>query len=311
MALSVSFAERSEMFEVENYFFSTKYFDYQKKHFAKALCFQVCKSGRTVGVMHCFSNDGILWTSPGKATFGGLLMLERVQFSELFEIYRLILNLVISRGGKVIEITLPPEIHDSSINCKHAWVLRSFGSVVTNSDLNHYILVNSKSLDDQLDYSKRKRLNKCIRAGFVFESVEARNLPDIYDLLEKNRASKQHRLSLSMDQLKELILLFPDQIHLFRLVRPSDETTLSAAVCIRLSPSVLYVFYWGDDPKYSNYSSVVALACGIYSYCVQEGIDILDLGVSTLNLEGNFGLVRFKDNLGAKVCRKDKIRLRF
>jgi hypothetical protein len=40
------------------------------------------------------------------------------------------------------------------------------------------------------------------------------------------------------------------------------------------------------------------LASNIYAFCAREGFAVLDVGISTLHEEPNFGLVNFKRNLG-------------
>jgi hypothetical protein len=298
------------MVEVEEYFYSKKYFNFQKDYFEYALNLVIYKSVRPIGVMSFFSNDSRVWFSPGRGTFGGLFLMESVQLAELYEIYALILDIIKTEGGEVLEITLPPENHNQSINSKHSWMLRSLGAEVISSDLNHFISVDTNSLETKLNHGNKKRLRKCNREGCIFQRCSTDSLTEVYDLLKKNRTSKQNTLSLSEKQLQQILTLFPERIKLFKLVLPSNNEMLSAAVCIRLSTTVLYVFYWGNDPNYSNYSPVVSLACGIYSYCEKKGIKIIDLGVSTLNEEANFGLVQFKDNLGATVSRKERLLLR-
>ena len=309
MSITVNIHDGSEFLEIDDYFFSLKYYNYQKSFFKLGLYLVVRKSERPIGFISFFSNDGKVWLSPGKGTYGGLFLIENVYLKELSEIYKFIIDIIKSEGGEILEITLPPENHNSSINSRHSWVLWSLGSVLERSDLNHFISVDSNPLETKLNYGNKKRLKKCDNAGCHFQRVKIENLSDIYDLLEKNRALKKNRLSLSKNQLENLLELFPESIEMFRLLLPPNNVMISAAVCIRISKKILYVFYWGNDPDYSNFSPVVPLACGIYSYCVSQGIETLDLGVSTLNKDGNFGLVRFKDSLGASVSRKDKIRL--
>ena len=73
---------------------------------------------------------------------------------------------------------------------------------------------------------------------------------------------------------------------------------LASAICIRISPDILYVFYWGDADGTSTLSPVVVLAAGIYERCQMLGIRLLDAGISTDQGRLNEGLRTFKRNLG-------------
>ena len=76
------------------------------------------------------------------------------------------------------------------------------------------------------------------------------------------------------------------------------EQLAAAALCLRLSTEVLYVFYWGDRPGYAAQSPVVAVADAIYGYCRSHAIRLLDVGTSTVDREPNIGLIQFKRGLG-------------
>ncbi len=76
---------------------------------------------------------------------------------------------------------------------------------------------------------------------------------------------------------------------------------------VRVRDDILYTFLPASNPAYHAYSPLVLLMDGLFEYCQQQQIRLLDLGVS---LDGNHqpkpSLLRFKRNLGAlespKVC---------
>ena len=104
---------------------------------------------------------------------------------------------------------------------------------------------------------------------------------------------------MSLEQVRQMAVLFPQRLHLFAVYRDdSRQEMVAAALCLALSPQVLYVLYWGDGPDMRSYSPVAMLASHIYAFCAREGFTVLDVGISTLHEEPNFGLVNFKRNLG-------------
>jgi hypothetical protein len=111
-------------------------------------------------------------------------------------------------------------------------------------------------------------------------------------------------MSMSLQQLQQMMTAFPETIVLFGV--PHNGELAAAGLCLRLGRGILYVFYWGDKPGYDTYSPVVQIASAAYRYCQQQGLDLLDVGTSTVDSEANHGLVRFKRSLGfaesLKVC---------
>ena len=64
------------------------------------------------------------------------------------------------------------------------------------------------------------------------------------------------------------------------------------------------MLYWGEDISYIRESPVVILSSGIYDYCSDERISLLDVGTSTMNGFPDPGLLRFKRALGFKESIK-------
>ena len=79
---------------------------------------------------------------------------------------------------------------------------------------------------------------------------------------------------------------------------------VAAAVCIALSDEVLYVLYWGDSEGMQKYSPISLLAKHIYEHAQSQSFAKLDVGTSTLLGKANYGLVKFKRNLGFRETVK-------
>jgi len=121
-------------------------------------------------------------------------------------------------------------------------------------------------------------------------------LPQVYSTLAQNRESKGHTMSMTLAQLYEMANKLPDSLELFAC--KTNDVIVASAICVRLDPKKLYIFYWGDLPGQSQFSPVVPLAAYIYSHCQTQGISLLDAGTSTIDPEPNHGLLQFKRGLG-------------
>lgn len=70
---------------------------------------------------------------------------------------------------------------------------------------------------------------------------------------------------------------------------------------------MLYVFYWGDEVEFGQFSPITLLAGRIYEYCQQHAVTLLDIGTATLDGQSNHGLIRFKRALGCSESLKFKL----
>jgi CelD/BcsL family acetyltransferase involved in cellulose biosynthesis len=107
---------------------------------------------------------------------------------------------------------------------------------------------------------------------------------------------------MSADDLKKVMKFFPESFYLH--VLSLSNKWVAASISIRVEHNILYTFYYDHDAEYDRLSPVVMLMDGIYSFCQQEGIKLLDLGTSNINGKLSESLLDFKLSLGAEPSRK-------
>jgi lipid II:glycine glycyltransferase (peptidoglycan interpeptide bridge formation enzyme) len=217
--------------------------------------------------------------------------------SEIINFICLIEDFLRSRSAKTLEILVAPLVYNSALTSAQIYSLYSLGFTFSNCDLNYTLKINSENFIDKLSDGNKKRLKKCNKQGFLTKDLDIEYLPEVYTVIASNRNAKGHRVSMSLEALQEMSKEFPQKTHLFGVVN-ENKSLIAAAVCFRIYGDVMYVFYWGDIPGYSDYSPVVVLANHIYNYCKLNNIAVLDVGTSTENKEPNLGLINFKKNLG-------------
>lgn len=245
--------------------------------------------------------DG-LWRSPAKGTFAGFYFDSSLKTEELWAFSDSVELALRNEGAKCLEVLLAPMAHDPVSTSNQMYMLISRGYQISQCDLNHSLEVDERPLSERMTYGNRKRLAKCQREGFIGELLSSTALPKVYETLTANRSSKGHHLSMTLGELQIMVDTFPDAVVLFGC---RDGKQLAAAgLCIHLSPTVLYVLYWGDQPGYASLSPVVAIADAVHSYAQNRRIKIIDVGVSTLSREPNFGLIEFKRGLGFEESLK-------
>ncbi|MDB5241973.1 MAG: family N-acetyltransferase [Spirosoma sp.] len=174
---------------------------------------------------------------------------------------------------------------------------------VAASDQNFFLPVTDDSFETFIHASERRRLRKCRQAGFQWQHWCCPDLDAVMSFLVQTHQQRGYKLTLPPNRLRSLIQTFPNQFLIFTV---RDNVTIAAlTVAIRVRTDILYNFLPASNPIYDIYSPMVFLTEGVFSYCQQHQIQLLDLGVS---LDGNHqpkpSLMRFKRNLGAHESPK-------
>ena len=117
-----------------------------------------------------------------------------------------------------------------------------------------------------------------------------------YDLIAGNRARRGYPLRLSLDYLLALRDDLGDRIRFF--VLHHADTPVAAALLYRLRPDIELVEYWGDHHDLDR-SPMNRLAEEVCNRAIDEGVRLVDLGISSVNGVPNDGLIQFKQSIGA------------
>lgn len=270
-----------------------------------AFYFQWMLKGRVAMCLHVSEVATAQVRSPRRGTFGAVSFFEDVALPELEAFLLEVTRFLQRQGIRRLELLLPPAAHADERVAEQHFVLRSLGFSETLCDVNYAISVDERPLSQRLNYANRKRLNKCVRDGFSAGPMDASLLAEVYELIQRNRQSKGYPMTMTLPQLYEMQTLFPAQVLLYGC--HAGDTLAAAALCLQVSPAVLYVFYWGDDAQFSGYSPVTLLADAIYSDCQHKGVALLDIGTASEEGQANQGLIRFKRGLGCEASLKFRL----
>lgn len=254
-------------------------------HVDAALCFFQCGDGE--------------YMSPARGTFGGLSANGGLDIQSCDFFYASVLAYLRDHGARKIEIKCQPCGHDPAKFSIEANILLRNHFIIESQDLNYDMEINDAPFMERVAYNNVKRIRKCERSGMIAESLELSNYQSVYDVIKKNRARRGFSISMSSEQIRDMIDKFPHHMHLFVVYSSEEKASINAAaICISLSNDILYVFYWGDAADMEKYSPIALLAKKIYEFSQHHGYRILDAGTSTVEGEPNYGLVAFKRGLG-------------
>lgn len=234
---------------------------------------------------------------PGLATFGGAWSpsFQLVSAENLQKIWQQFLG--DQACGSPVAIRLPPENFDPVFCSVHNQVLSRIMDT-SQTDLSQWIAVNQWTLSD-MSRGNQKRQRALLSRGAYCRILETSEFPRAYHLLAANRERKGVKLSISLSRYLNLLEVLPADYRCWGVIDATGDL-LAAALTVRLSNKILYVFYWGDTPEGRARSAVALLASSLVEAAQSMGFEQLDLGVSSICGVLNDGLARFKSNLGAQ-----------
>ncbi|MCS6820629.1 MAG: GNAT family N-acetyltransferase [Microscillaceae bacterium] len=245
--------------------------------------------------------------SPFQAPFGGAIFEPTLQVEILYLFLENIENYCTQiLEAKRIYIKLYPQCYAPTQSSLLTHYLLKKGYSLDTTELNyHFDIQANGNFDQKLHHSEKRKLAQCYKQHFEFRLAKTEWLEQAYRIIYQNRERKQKPISLSLEQLQNLFVQFPHHFLLACLLDCDKAfTVVSTAVLVKINSKIIYYFMPADNFDYQRFSPSILLLRYIYDWAKEQHFRILDLGISTENGKENFGLMRFKQNLGAEVSLK-------
>jgi hypothetical protein len=257
---------------------------------------------RIEGKIHFSLRDNIAY-SPYKSLFGSFEFSPRLHPGLLSEFWSFIEQDLLSRKIKAVQVTSYAECYAPRKVQMVKNALEQAGFSISLCAVNHHITVSEGDLEPRMHPMEVKRFSKCQAAGFVFREEKLSQAWEIYDYLQQCRIEQGLHLSISKEQWHEYLTVFPKNYPFFT-VRQGNEI-MAATIAIRVHRHILYSFLPGSLKKYKHFSPTVMLNEGLYNYCRNLSIEMLDLGISTeKNGKDQKSLIAFKERIGGEKSFK-------
>ena len=237
---------------------------------------------------------------PGRLTFGGFFPLDEGNVSKQ-ESTELISTLIkqLPEKNKIIW-KMPPSYFFPQIFNAQRYVVDSMHYHKVLDQNQHINIPNWKH--KSMSKGNQKKVKQLMKLDVYYKTASLREVDLCYRILEENRNTKGVNVSMSKNEIKNCLLVWPENYKLVYLEK--EKEVLAVAFTVDLAPTIRYVLYWADNIYYRNYSPVAYLCTKIIEEAARNKITILDLGISSHNGVVNEGLIRFKANLGAESSIK-------
>jgi len=262
-------------------------------------CYVAEREGKVVGVIY-FHLHGNVATSPFKATFGSFEFFQNWSEQELDRWIIYIQADLQKRGCKMIYIKNYPSAYATDAARLVKKVLTTHRYII-NEETSSILFVTSDAFESKLTVSKKQKLKKSMML-FSFHHHDLKKLEVIYTFIADSRKTKGYQLSMDWMQMQKTVHALPEHFFLFTV--EDNEQLAAAAICIRVSETILYTFYYAHASKYDKLSPVTMLLQGIYQYASEQSIKMIDLGTSQPDGKLNPSLLHFKKSVGGKSVAK-------
>lgn len=249
------------------------------------------------------SADGNQWTSPKKAPFGGLDFSDTCHENNLLFLLQCVESFVRGRTGKIIRIKAAPWAYSEQMSEKLFSCYSQSGYEPVLELKNHFIKVTATAFEQRIKPAERRRLTKCYKHNFKISGNGDLPAGKIHAFIKSVRDKAGYALSMTAPELEALISFCSKDIMTFCCF--DQNKLIGVTVTVRVNDSTRYNFLSASLPEYNNFSPMVMLTGAVYDHCQTEKSTVLDLGTSLDHLGTEKPeLIRFKENLGAAVCKK-------
>ena len=198
------------------------------------------------------------------------------------------------------EFSFPPAYFCPEVFSAQASALERFGvseTIETNSTIS-ITPENHVLPQDGFSRGNKKRVRAFDAMGGIVRRAHHSELESAFNLLKANRMRRGVELSMDKTKFQELIVSASNS-HRCWLAKANSEL-MGVALTVEISDKVTYVLYWGDSIAGREVSVTASLCRYLVGNAALEGKSFLDLGISSADGQVDEGLLRFKDNLGAR-----------
>jgi len=238
--------------------------------------------------------------SPWRAPFGSVEFSDTISAEALFRFLEFSESNLQASGVRMIAIKNSSQAYAPAKTSLIETFLFNLGYQVSSAEVDVVVNVGNKPM--VLDTWEQRKLRQSREAGLEFRSLSINSLDEVYRFILACRKQKNYTLSMTLAELRPTVEMFSDRFFLFGVYQ--GKTLVAASVTVKVLNHVLYNFYCDHDKQFDPLSPVVFLIDGIYRYCREHQISVLDLGTSALNGKPNFGLLEFKMRMHGEPSAK-------
>lgn len=253
--------------------------------------------------------DGVrtLWSHMG-ASYGGFVHAESLSIKHSFDIVQSLIDHSLKEKFERIILTGVPFVYQKRYNQYPDFALVKNGFTYLKREVTSVITLNvtEDNVMKLIKPESRTSVRKAEKMGVVIK--KSNDFEEYYDILKSNLAMRHNvQPAHTLEELYRLKELFPQKIQLFGAYLKNKM--IAGVINFYCNDKVVLVFYISHNPEYQQYRAVNLLFYTIMKDAVSRGLEFLDFGLFTVNMDPNWGLGKFKESFGARGILRDSYQL--
>lgn len=248
-------------------------------------------------------SDGTEWRSPFGASFGGFVTAD-TQYAHHRDLVGAFLLHAESKGIRRLRVTPPPACYHRHADAALEFLLLKNGFRLDSRELCQAIDLKALPADPMSAYTYAcdKQIRKAERAGLAVRPMD--DLAAFHALLVDNRARHGVVPTHGLEQLLRLRDRIPASFHLFGAYAP-DGALAAATLAFAANAKALLNFYTCHRDEAAGTGAANLVNHHVIRWARDAGFGCYDFGTSTLRMEPNEGLIRFKESFGGGAVFRD------
>jgi hypothetical protein len=302
-AEEISSKEYSSIFNNTYNIFLSVPFNELNKAKCEQLVYLLFHEGRVkLGTIAGIKED--TFCSPFSAPYGGFSTYsDKVNLKYIDEALKILDKYLESKKIKQSQFILPPNFYNERFLPKVFYSLIQNGYQVKYTDLNYHMnTADFKHYQTGLvDKRTIEKLKKAFSVGLSFKQVFNENDQSFaYNIVKDNRKAKGRPIYLTFKDLLETGKIINADFFLVY----QQEVPIASSVVYHVAQKIVQAIFWADVAEYSLNRPMNFLVYKLLEFYANQGMNIIDLGISTENGLPNYGLCDFKENTGSRASLK-------
>lgn len=292
-----------QLFAGKTHVYNTVEFTELNREKAEGVSYLVFEDTKVRGGL-ILGRRGNLLCSPFSSPYGGLVTDNNRRVWTVEQMWRAFAGYAESRNCG-FRVVLPPLFMGNGVITKSVSALNGMECGLT-IDVNHHFELGCREIEHAFSVKTRNQLHQAQKLQYTFEELTPTpaNIARVYDVIVRNHASRGFPVNMALESVVNTAPVVNAQFFVLAL----SGTDVAAAQIHNPVPGVAQVIYWGDVPGYASCRPMNMLAYRLFSLYQSRGYRIVDIGISSVDGEPNYGLCRFKEGLGCEPTSRFSFR---
>jgi hypothetical protein len=238
-----------------------------------------------------------IWRSPVRGPYGFVQPLgPKHRLPEFDGAVAAVGDALTALGARHADIVLPPAAHDPDADALWQSALVRHGWSPRVPELNFALAVTAEDVERRMNDGNRETVRRAERKELAVRALSPVEFADAFEVIAQNRRRRGRPFTMTFEAFTQMHEAMPGRLLWHGVFHAG--VMIAASIAMVLSPTVLYVSYWGERDGAERQSPVTLLAHALYAEAQARGIALLDIGIATEGGVPNAGLVQYKRNIG-------------